>query len=143
MFQNSLRKKKKNIKIALADPYGSALYNFYKKGELKAEGDSITEGIGQGRITKNLECLQLDESFRVSDNEALSEVFYLLKNEGLILGGSSGINIVGAKKLAEKIGPGKTIVTILCDYGTRYKSKIFNRKFLISKNLQVPEWLQK
>ena len=138
-----LKEKKKNIKIALADPYGSALYNFYKKGELKAEGDSITEGIGQGRITKNLQCLQLDESFRVSDNEALSEVFYLLKNEGLILGGSSGINIVGAKKLAEKIGPGKTIVTILCDYGTRYKSKIFNRKFLISKNLQVPEWLQK
>ena len=138
-----LKEKKKNIKIALADPYGSALYNFYKKGELKAEGDSITEGIGQGRITKNLQSLQLDESFRVSDNEALSEVFYLLKHEGLILGGSSGINIVGAKKLAEKIGPGKTIVTILCDYGTRYKSKIFNRKFLISKNLQVPEWLQK
>ena len=138
-----LKEKKKNIKIALADPYGSALYSFYKKGELKAEGESITEGIGQGRITKNLQSLQLDESFRVSDNEALSEVFYLLKHEGLILGGSSGINIVGAKKLAEKIGPGKTIVTILCDYGTRYKSKIFNKKFLISKNLQVPEWLQK
>ena len=138
-----LKKKKKNIKIALADPYGSALYNYYKNGELKAEGDSITEGIGQGRITKNLECLRLDESFRVSDKEALSEVFHLLKHEGLILGGSSGINIVGAKKLARELGPGKTIVTILCDYGTRYKSKIFNKKFLISKNLEVPEWLQK
>ena len=138
-----LKEKKKNVKIALADPHGSALYNFYKNGELKAEGDSITEGIGQGRITKNLEYLQLDESFRVSDEEALSEVFYLLKHEGLILGGSSGINIVGAKKLARELGPGKTIVTILCDYGTRYKSKIFNKKFLISKNLEVPEWLQK
>ena len=138
-----LKEKKKSVKIALADPHGSALYNFYKNGELKAEGDSITEGIGQGRITKNLEYLQLDESFRVSDEEALSEVFYLLKHEGLILGGSSGINIVGAKKLARELGPGKTIVTILCDYGTRYKSKIFNKKFLISKNLEVPEWLQK
>ncbi len=138
-----LKEKKKSVKVALADPYGSALFNFYKNGELKAEGDSITEGIGQGRITKNLDSLQLDESFRVSDNEALSEVFYLLKHEGLILGGSSGINIVGAKKLAKKLGPGKTIVTILCDYGTRYKSKIFNKEFLISKNLQVPEWLKK
>ena len=114
-----LKEKNKNVIIGIADPLGSALYNYYKHGELKAEGSSITEGIGQGRITKNLEGLNLDESFQINDNEALEQVFDLLRNEGLVLGGSSGINIVGAKKLAEKMGPGKTIVTILCDYGTR------------------------
>ena len=137
-----LKEKNKKIKIGLADPFGSALYNFYKSGELKAEGDSITEGIGQGRITKNLEHLELDEVYRISDNDALSEVYYLLKNEGLILGGSSGINIVGAINLAKKLGPGNTIVTILCDYGTRYQSKIFNKNFLISKKIEVPSWMK-
>ena len=136
-----LREKNKNVIIGIADPLGSALYNYYKHGELKAEGSSITEGIGQGRITKNLEGLNLDESFQISDNEALEQVFDLLKNEGLVLGGSSGINIVGAKRLAEKIGPGKTIVTILCDYGTRYQKKIFNKEFLKSKDLIFPDWL--
>ena len=137
-----LKEKNKKIKIGLADPFGSALYNFYKSGELKAEGDSITEGIGQGRITKNLEHLELDAVYRISDNDALSEVYYLLKNEGLILGGSSGINIVGAINLAKKLGPGHTVVTILCDYGTRYQSKIFNKDFLKSKNLIIPSWLK-
>tara|TARA_A100001015_G_scaffold314898_1_gene425457 strand:- start:177 stop:1187 length:1011 start_codon:yes stop_codon:yes gene_type:complete len=137
-----LKEKNSSVKIGLADPLGSALYNYYKNGELKAEGSSITEGIGQGRITKNLDSLVLDESFQITDNEALVEVFDLLENEGLILGGSSGINIVGAKKLANKIGPGKNIVTILCDYGTRYQSKIFNKDFLKSKNLIIPGWLK-
>ncbi len=137
-----LKEKNSSVKIGLADPLGSALYNYYKNGELKAEGSSITEGIGQGRITKNLDSLVLDESFQITDNEALVEVFDLLENEGLILGGSSGINIVGAKKLANKIGPGKNIVTILCDYGTRYQSKIFNKDFLKSKNLIIPSWLK-
>ena len=136
-----LKEKKKDSIIAIADPLGSALFNYYQNGELKAEGSSITEGIGQGRITKNLEGLNPDESFQITDNEALDQVFDLLKNEGLVLGGSSGINIVGAKKLAERIGPGKTIVTILCDYGTRYQKKIFNKKFLKSKNLSYPDWL--
>ena len=136
-----LKYKNKNIKIGLADPYGSALFNFYKNGELKATGDSITEGIGQGRITKNLDDIELDHFFQISDNNALSEIFYILKNEGLVLGGSSGINICGAIELAKKIGPNKTIVTILCDYGTRYQSKIFNKRFLQLKGLIYPDWL--
>lgn len=136
-----LKEKNKNIKIGLADPFGSALHNYYKNGELKATGDSITEGIGQGRITKNLENIELDESFQITDSDALNIVFDLIKDEGLILGGSSGINIMGAIKLAEKLGPSKNIVTILCDYGTRYQSKIFNKKFLIEKKLPVPDWL--
>jgi len=135
-----LKEKNKNIKIGLADPFGSALHNFYKNGNLKATGDSITEGIGQGRITKNLENLFLDESFQISDKDALNIVFDLIKSEGLILGGSSGINIMGAIKLAKKLGPRKNIVTILCDYGTRYKSKIFNKKYLKQKNLPIPDW---
>lgn len=138
-----LKEKNKNIKIALTDPYGSGLYNYYENGEMKAEGNSITEGIGQGRITKNLENCPLDLSFRTDDNQALSIIFDLLKEEGLFLGGSSGINVAGAIKLAKELGPGKTIVTILCDSGQRYQSKIWNPSFLKSKDLVVPNWLQK
>ena len=136
-----LKEKNKNIKIALTDPYGSGLYNHYKNGEMKAEGNSITEGIGQGRITKNLEDCPIDLSYRIDDNEALNIIFDLLKEEGLFLGGSSGINVAGAIKLAKELGPGKTIVTILCDSGQRYQSKIWNPSFLKSKNLVVPNWL--
>ena len=130
-----------NIKIALSDPYGSGLYNYYQKGEMKSEGNSITEGIGQGRITKNLENCPIDMSFRVDDNQALTIIFELLKEEGLFLGGSSGINVAGAIKLAKELGPGHTIVTILCDSGQRYQSKIWNPSFLKSKDLVVPHWL--
>ena len=136
-----LKEKNKNIKIALTDPYGSGLYNYYENGEMKAEGNSITEGIGQGRITKNLENCPVDLSFRTDDNQALNIIFDLLKEEGLFLGGSSGINVAGAIKLAKELGPGKTIVTILCDSGQRYQSKIWNPSFLKSKNLVVPNWL--
>ena len=135
-----LKEKNKNIKIALTDPYGSGLYN-YENGEMKAEGNSITEGIGQGRITKNLENCPVDLSFRTDDNQALNIIFDLLKEEGLFLGGSSGINVAGAIKLAKELGPGKTIVTILCDSGQRYQSKIWNPSFLKSKDLVVPNWL--
>jgi cysteine synthase A len=136
-----LKEKNKNIKIALTDPYGSGLYNYYENGEIKAEGNSITEGIGQGRITKNLENCPVDLSFRTDDNQALNIIFDLLKEEGLFLGGSSGINVAGAIKLAKELGPGKTIVTILCDSGQRYQSKIWNPSFLKSKDLVVPNWL--
>jgi|TARA_B110000444_G_scaffold256118_1_gene291833 cysteine synthase A len=136
-----LKEKNKDIKIALSDPFGSGLYNYYQNGEMKAEGNSITEGIGQGRITKNLENCPLDLSFQIDDNEALSIIFDLLKEEGLFLGGSSGINVAGAIKLAKELGPGKTIVTILCDSGQRYQSKIWNPVFLKSKNLTSPNWL--
>lgn len=136
-----LKDKGAGVTIALADPMGSALFNHYAHGELKAEGGSITEGIGQGRITANLEGAPVDEAFQVNDAQALTIVFDLLKHEGLCLGGSSGINVAGAIKLAQKMGPGHTIVTMLCDYGTRYQSKLFNAAFLKSKNLPVPEWL--
>ena len=136
-----LKEKNKDIKIALSDPFGSGLYNYYQNGEMKAEGNSITEGIGQGRITKNLENCPVDLSFQIDDNEALSIIFDLLKEEGLFLGGSSGINVAGAIKLAKELGPGKTIVTILCDSGQRYQSKIWNPVFLKSKNLTSPNWL--
>ena len=136
-----LKEKNKNIKIALTDPYGSGLYNYYENGEMKAEGNSITEGIGQGRITKNLENCPVDLSFRTDDNQALNIIFDLLKEEGLFLGGSSGINVAGAIKLAKELGPGKTIVTILCDSGQRYQSKIWNPSFLKSKDLVIPNWL--
>jgi cysteine synthase A len=136
-----LKEKNKDIKIALSDPFGSGLYNYYKNGEMKSEGNSITEGIGQGRITKNLEDCPVDMSFRIDDNQALRIIFDLLKDEGLFLGGSSGINIAGAIKLAKELGPGKTIVTILCDSGQRYQSKIWNPTFLESKNLIKPYWL--
>ena len=131
----------KGVRIGLADPEGAALFNHYAHGELKAEGDSITEGIGQGRITANLEGLRVDMPYRIPDSEALPYVFELLRNEGLVLGGSSGINVAGAVRMARDLGPGHTIVTILCDYGTRYASKLFNPGFLRSKGLPVPDWL--
>ena len=131
----------KGVKIGLADPMGSALYSHYVNGTLASEGGSISEGIGQGRITKNLEGLCPDMSFQITDEEALPIVFDLLENEGLCLGGSSGINIAGAKKMAQKLGKGHTIVTILCDIGTRYQSKLFNETFLREKDLPVPRFL--
>ncbi|MCO6048726.1 cysteine synthase A [Mesorhizobium sp. RP14(2022)] len=136
-----LREKRADVKIALADPLGAALHSYYTQGELKSEGSSITEGIGQGRITANLEGFTPDFSFQVPDEEALPIVFRLVEEEGLCLGGSSGINIAGAIRLARELGPGHTIVTILCDYGTRYQSKLFNPEFLRTKNLPVPEWM--
>jgi cysteine synthase len=130
-----------NIKIGLADPHGAALHSFYTQGTLKSEGSSITEGIGQGRITKNLEGFKPDYSYSIGDLEAMNELFTLLGEEGLALGSSSGINVAGAIRLAQELGEGKTIVTILCDYGSRYASKIYNPEFLRSKNLPVPAWL--
>ena len=131
----------KGVKIGLADPMGAALYSYYTTGEFASQGGSITEGIGQGRVTANLEGFKPDHSFQISDEEALPEVFDLLANEGLCLGGSSGVNIAGAKRLAKEMGPGHTIVTILCDYGTRYQSKLFNPEFLREKGLPTPSWL--
>jgi cysteine synthase A len=131
------------IRIALADPLGAALHSYYTTGELKAEGSSITEGIGQGRITKNIEGAPIDVSFQIPDEEAIPLVFELLEHEGLCLGGSSGINVAGAIRLAKEMGPGHTIVTILADYGTRYQSKLFNAEFLRSKGLPVPGWLER
>ena len=132
----------KGVKIGLADPMGSHLFSHYSFGKLTAEGQSISEGIGQGRITKNLESLAPDACYQVNDSEALAVVFDLLKNEGICLGISSGVNIAGAVKLAKEIGPGHTIVTILCDVGTRYQSKIFNCEFLRAKGLPIPTWLE-
>jgi cysteine synthase A len=137
-----LRKRGKNVKIALADPLGAALYSFYTDGELKSEGSSITEGIGQGRITANLEGFAPDFSYQIPDEEALPVVFDLIQEEGLCVGGSTGINIAGAIRLAKELGPGHTIVTILADYGTRYQSKLFNPEFLRGKNLPVPGWME-
>lgn len=137
-----LKDKKPDVKIALADPLGAALHNFYTEGVLKSEGSSITEGIGQGRITANLDGFEPDFSFQISDEEALPIVFDLVQEEGMCLGGSSGINIAGAIRLARELGPGHTIVTILCDYGTRYQSKLFNPDFLRGKNLPVPGWME-
>ena len=133
----------KGVKIGLADPMGAALHSFYTTGTLASEGSSISEGIGQGRITANLEGFTPDHSYQITDEEALPIVFDLLANEGLCLGGSSGINIAGAVKLARDLGPGHTIVTILCDYGTRYQSKLYNSDFLKSKGLPVPDWLER
>ena len=131
----------KGVKIALADPEGAALHSFYTAGTFDAPGSSITEGIGQGRITANLEGLKPDFSYRISDTEALPIVFDLLAEEGLCMGGSTGINIAGAIRMAREMGPGHTIVTILCDYGSRYQSKLFNPGFLKEKHLPVPDWL--
>ena len=136
-----LKEKNAVIQIAAADPMGAAMYHWYKHGELKSEGTSITEGIGQGRVTANLEDAPIDDAYQISDEEALPIVFDLLKHEGLCLGGSSGINIAGAMRMAQNLGPGHTIVTILCDYGTRYQSKLFNSAFLKEKNLPCPDWL--
>lgn len=131
----------KGVKIGLADPEGAALHSFYTTGEFDSPGTSITEGIGQGRITKNLEGFTPDYSWRISDTEALPVVFDLLEYEGLCVGGSSGINVAGAIRMAREMGPGKTIVTLLCDYGNRYQTKLFNPEFLRAKGLPVPEWL--
>ena len=139
----ALRERKKDVVIGLADPMGAALYHYYAHGELKAEGSSISEGIGQGRITKNLEGLTVDRPYQIPDEEALPVVFDLLEHEGLCLGLSSGINVAGAIRLAKDMGPGHTIVTILCDYGTRYQSKMFNPEFLREKGLPVPRWLDR
>ena len=138
----ALKERDPRIKIALADPMGAALYSFYTTGELRSSGSSITEGIGQGRITANLEDAPIDMAYQISDEEALPIVFDLVIHEGLLLGGSSGINIAGAIRLGRELGPGHTIVTLLCDSGARYASKLFNPAFLRSKGLTVPAWLE-
>jgi cysteine synthase A len=137
----ALRERKADVVIGLADPPGAALYSYYTTGELKAEGTSITEGIGQGRVTANLEGLRVDRPYLIEDAESVAVVFDLLKHEGLCLGASSGVNVAGAMRLARDLGPGHTIVTVLCDVGTRYTSKLFNPEFLRAKDLPVPEWL--
>lgn len=137
----ALRELKATVKIGIADPHGAALYSYFTNGALKSEGSSITEGIGQGRITKNLEGLKVDHAFRIPDSDAVRIVFDLLIEEGLFVGASSGINVAGAVAMARAMGPGHTIVTILCDGGARYASKLFNPEFLRSKNLPVPQWL--
>ncbi|WP_371345822.1 cysteine synthase A [Ancylobacter sp. IITR112] len=139
----ALKSRNPAIRIGLADPFGAALYSYYTTGELKAEGSSITEGIGQGRITANLEGAPIDCAYQIADAEAVQIVFDLLEHEGLCLGGSSGINIAGAIRLAKELGPGHTIVTVLCDFGTRYQSKLFNPAFLREKGLPVPGWLER
>ncbi len=136
-----LKSKNKNIKLVLADPMGAALYSYYKTGELKSEGSSITEGIGQGRITANLEGAVVDDAFQIPDSEAIPTAFDLLEYEGLCMGGSTGVNVAGAIRLAKQMGSGHIIVTMLCDYGTRYASKLFNPEFLREKGLPVPKWL--
>jgi cysteine synthase A len=137
----ALKERKPAVRIVLADPMGSALYHYYAHGTLKAEGDSITEGIGQGRITKNLDDAPIDDALQVTDAQALPIIFELLSEEGLVVGGSSGINVAGAIEVAKRLGPGHTVVTVLCDYGTRYQSKLFNPQFLRAKGLPVPAWL--
>ena len=136
-----LREKNPNVAIGLADPFGAALFNYYTAGELKAEGSSITEGIGQGRITANLEGIKVDHAYQIPDAEALEIVFDLVQHEGLCMGGSTGVNIAGAIRLARELGPGKTIVTILCDHGSRYQSKLFNPAFLAERGLPTPPWM--
>ena len=137
-----LKGKNEKIKICLADPPGAALYNYYTNGELKAEGSSITEGIGQGRITSNLDNIEVDKAFSIPDQETISVMFRLIEEEGLFLGSSSGINVAGSIRLARELGPGHCIVTVLCDSGTRYLSKLFNPDFLKSKELKYPDWLE-
>jgi len=137
----ALKEKNKSIKVVLSDPKGSALYNYIKNGELKIEGKSITEGIGSSRITKNFEKAIIDDAYSIEDKEAIPILFELLEKEGLNLGTSSGINVIGAVKLAQELGPNHTIVTILCDTSEKYRSKLFNKKFLIEKGLPYPKWL--
>jgi len=139
----ALKQRNRDVKIALADPMGSALYSFYTTGELKSEGSSITEGIGTGRITGNIDGAPVDIAYQIPDSEAIPIIFDLLAHEGFCLGGSSGVNVAGAIRLAKDLGPGHVIVTVLCDYGTRYQSKLFNPQFLRSKNLPVPGWLER
>ena len=138
----ALKQRNKDIRIGLADPHGAALYSYFTTGELKAEGSSISEGIGQGRITANLENAPIDHAWRIGDAQAVEIVFDLLKEEGLCMGASTGVNIAGAMELAREMGPGHTIVTVLCDFGSRYQSRLYNPEFLRSKNLPVPEWLE-
>ncbi|MBN35488.1 MAG: cysteine synthase A [Rhodospirillaceae bacterium] len=137
----ALKERNKDVKIVLADPFGSCMHTWYQTGELKSEGSSISEGIGQGRITNNIDGAPIDMSMQISDVEMLEVIYDLLQNEGLCLGGSTGINVAGAMKTARELGPGHTIVTILCDVGTRYQSKIFNPAFLKERNLPVPPWV--
>ena len=137
----ALKERNPQIRIQLADPMGAALYHYYKHGELKAEGSSITEGIGQGRITANLEGAPIDDAYRIGDEEALLVVYDLIRRDGLVLGGSSGINVASAVRLARELGRGHTIVTVLCDSGTRYQSRLFNPTFLAQKQLPIPPWM--
>jgi cysteine synthase len=138
----ALKARNPDVAIALADPFGAALFNYYTQGELKAEGTSITEGIGQGRITANLEGMDVSHAYQIPDAEALEQVFDLTQHEGICTGGSTGVNIAGAVRLARDLGPGKTIVTLLCDHGSRYQSKLFNPAFLRERGLPVPTWLE-
>lgn len=138
----ALKERNPKVRIALSDPSGSALHHYYAHGSLKSEGTSITEGIGQGRVTKNLEGMPLDTSYTIPDSESLPVTFGLLEHEGLCMGGSSGVNVAGAIRLAREMGPGHTIVTVLCDFGTRYQSKLYNPAFLRERDLPIPNWLQ-
>jgi cysteine synthase A len=138
----ALKERNKNVQIGLADPGGASLFSYYKTGELKSEGTSITEGIGQSRITANLEGVAVDDAWRIEDADALRIMFDLTLEEGMCLGGSSGINIAGAIAMAKKLGPGSTVVTVLCDYGNRYLSKLYNGAFLKEKGLPVPDWFE-
>ncbi len=138
----ALRERNPKVQIGLADPHGAALYSWYTHGELKSEGSSISEGIGQGRITANLEGLIVDRAYRIADEEMMLAIFDLLEFEGLVMGGSTGINVAGAIRMAKDMGPGHTIVTLLCDHGQRYQSKVFNPVFLREKGLPVPTWLE-
>jgi cysteine synthase A len=138
---DALRAKNPGVAMALADPHGAALYSWYTSGELKAEGSSISEGIGQGRITANLEGLKIDLAYRISDEEMLLAIYDLVEHEGLVMGGSTGINVAGAIHMARELGPGKTIVTLLCDHGQRYQSKIYNPAFLKERGLPAPAWM--
>jgi len=137
----ALKAKNPNVQIGLADPYGSKMFSYYKNGVLESTGNSITEGIGQGRITANLQDVIVDRQYQISDTDALQVIFELNQLEGICLGGSSGINVAGAIQMAREMGPGHTIVTILCDYGQRYQSKVYNPEFLRERNLPVPSWL--
>jgi len=139
----ALKAHRPEVQIVLADPMGSALYEYYAHGHLRSEGSSITEGIGQGRITRNLDNAPIDDQFQIGDAEALDAVFDLAEHEGLLVGGSSGINVAAAIRVARKLGPGHTIVTVLCDHGTRYQSKLFNPAFLRDRGLRVPDWLER
>lgn len=138
----ALKARNKDVRIGLADPHGAALYSYFTTGELKAEGSSISEGIGQGRITANLEGAPIDHAWRIDDKQAVEIVFDLLKHEGLCMGASTGVNIAGAMELAREMGPGHTIATVLCDFGSRYQSRLYNPEFLRSKDLPVPDWME-
>jgi cysteine synthase A len=137
----ALRARNPSVQIGLADPHGASLYSWYSDGELKAEGNSISEGIGQGRITANLEGLTVDRPYRIDDVEMLNVIYDMVEHEGLVMGGSTGINVAGAIRMAKDMGPGHTIVTILCDQGSRYQSKIYNPQFLKERGFPIPKWL--